>query len=75
VDALIHHLERKEELSPREITVAAELLLDPHAPDKKKAALLENLSKKGETPAEIAGFVEAFLEHAIDPHVGLLDLE
>ena len=75
MDALIHHLERKEELSPREIQVAAELLLDPHAPEEKKAALLENLSRKGETPAEIAGFVEAFLEHAVDPHVGLLDLE
>ena len=75
MDALIHHLERKEELSPREITVAAELLLDPAAPDEKKAALLEHLSNKGETPAEIAGFIEAFLEHAVDPHVGLLDLE
>ena len=75
MDALIHHLERKEDLSPREVTVAAELLLDPAAPDEKKAALLEALSKKGETPAEIAGFVEVFLEHAVDPHVGLLDLE
>ena len=64
MDALIHHLERKEDLSPREVTVAAELLLDPAAPDEKKAALLEALSRKGETPAEIAGFVEVFLEHA-----------
>ena len=55
--------------------MAAELLLDPHASEEKKAALLENLSAKGETPAELAGFVEAFLEHAVEPHVGLLDLE
>ena len=75
MDALIHHLEENQELSPREIEVAAGLLLDPSAPDEKKARLLEALSRKGETPAEIAGFVEAFLEHAVDPHLGLLDLE
>ncbi len=75
MDALIHHLERKEELSLREVGVAAELLLDPAAPDAKKERLLEALSLKGETPAEIAGFVEAFLEQSIDPHLGLLDLE
>ncbi|MEO5715631.1 MAG: anthranilate phosphoribosyltransferase [Luteolibacter sp.] len=75
MDALIHHLEEKQELSPREVEVAVELLLDPAAPDAKKERLLEALSAKGETPAEIAGFVEAFLEHAVDPHLGLLDLE
>ncbi len=75
MDALIHHLEEKQELSPREVEVAVELLLDPAAPDEKKERMLEALSRKGETPAEIAGFVEAFLEHAVDPHLGLLDLE
>ena len=75
MDALIHHLEERQDLSPREVEVAAELLLDPAAPDEKKARLLEALSRKGETPAEIAGFVEAFLGHAVDPHLGLLDLE
>lgn len=75
MDALIHHLEEKQELSAREVEVAAGLLLDPHAPDEKKERLLEALSKKGETPAEIAAFVEAFLGHAVDPHLGLLDLE
>jgi anthranilate phosphoribosyltransferase len=75
MDALIHHLEEKQDLSPREVEVAAELLLDPAAPEEKKARMLEALSRKGETPAEIAGFVEAFLGHAVDPHLGLLDLE
>jgi anthranilate phosphoribosyltransferase len=75
MDALIHHLEEGSELSPREVEVAAELLLDANAPDEKKARLLEALSRKGETAAEIAAFVEAFLEHAVDPHVGLLDLD
>lgn len=75
MDALLHHLDKGHELSPREITVAAELLLDPAVTDDKKAHLLESLSRKGETPAEMAGFVEAFLAQALDPHVGLLDLE
>lgn len=75
MDALIHHLEEKQDLSDREVQVAAELLLDPAAPDEKKARLLEALSFKGETPSEIAGFVEAFLEQAVDPHLGLVELE
>jgi len=75
MDALIHHLEEGRELSPREVEVAAELLLDPGVADEKKGRLLEALSKKGETPAEIAGFVETFLEHAIDPGVQELELE
>ncbi len=75
MDALIHHLEAKQDLTSREVEVAAALLLDPAVPDEKKERLLEALSLKGETPGEIAGFVEAFLEHAVDPHLGLLELE
>lgn len=75
MDALIHHLENGQELTSREVQVAADLLLDAAVPDAKKEHLLEALSKKGETPSEIAGFVEAFLEHAVDPHLGLLDLD
>jgi len=75
MDALIHHLEAGFELSPREVEVAAGLLLDVAVADAKKERLLEALSKKGETPAEIAGFVEVFLGHAVDPHLGLLDLD
>ena len=75
MDALIHHLEEQQELSPREVQVAASLLLDPAAPDEKKARLLEALARKGESPDEIAGFVEAFLEQAVDPHLGLLELD
>lgn len=74
MDALIKHLENGEELSPREIEVAANLLLDVSVPDEKKGRLLLALAKKGETPAEIAGFVEVFLEHAVDPMIGGLDL-
>jgi anthranilate phosphoribosyltransferase len=73
MDALIRHLEEGLELSPREVEVAASLLLDAAAPDEKKERLLEALATKGETPAEIATFVEAFLEHAIDPELGETD--
>ncbi len=65
MDALIHHLEAKQDLSSREVEVAADLLLDAAVPDAKKEHLLEALSNKGETPGEIAGFVEAFLGHAV----------
>ena len=75
MDALIKHLEHKEELSPQEIEVAANLLLDPSVSDDKKQRMLLALSHKGETPAEIAGFVEVFLKHAVDPMIGDMELE
>lgn len=74
MNALIQHLEDGLELAPREIDVAAELLLDPSVEDAKKENLLLALAKKGESPAEIAGFVEAFLQHAVDPQIDGLDL-
>ncbi len=75
MDALIRQLEDKQDLSDIEVQVACELLLDPNGPDEKKARLLEALSIKGETPAEIASFVECFLEHAVNPHLDLLELD
>ena len=75
MDALIQHLEEGKELSEFEIGVAAGFLLDDGIPDSKKASLLMALSKKGETAAEIAGFVEAFLEHAVDPEMDAVAME
>jgi len=75
MDALIQHLKQGQELSGREIGVATALLLDPKADIGKKIELLRSLSAKGETPAEIAGFVEAFLAHAVDPGMDALELE
>lgn len=75
MDALIQHLEEGKELSEPEVGIAAGLLLDGEIPDSKKARLLEALSTKGETAAEIAGFVEAFLKHAVDPEIEKLDLD
>lgn len=67
MDTLIHHLERKEELPPREVATAAEFLLDEAADIEKKAHLLRALAEKGETAAEIAEFVSVFLEKAEKP--------
>lgn len=75
MDALIEHLEAGRELETREVEVAAGLLLDAETPEDKKARLLEALASKGESPREVADFVEAFLEHSVNPHVGLLDLD
>lgn len=75
MDALIQHVENGTELSSREVDVAAEMLLDPEVCDDKKSRFLRALTRKGETPAEIAGFVEAFLERAVDPGVSEMDLD
>ncbi len=75
MDALIQQVENAEELKPREIDVAAEMLLSTEVCDKKKICFLKALTKKGETPAEIALFVEAFLERAVDPGISKMDLK
>jgi anthranilate phosphoribosyltransferase len=75
MDGLIRHLEAGKELSEPEIKVAAGLLLDDGIADTKKGRLLEALAIKGETAAEIAGFVEAFLIHAVDPEIESVELD
>lgn len=67
MDAIIHHLENREELPPREVAVAADYLLDESGEVEKKARLLKALADKGETAAEIAEFVAVFLEKAQIP--------
>lgn len=67
MDTLIHHLENKEELPPREVATAAEFLLDESGDVEKKAHLLKAMAEKGETAAEIAEFVSVFLEKAEKP--------
>ncbi|MEN8694873.1 MAG: anthranilate phosphoribosyltransferase [Akkermansiaceae bacterium] len=67
MDALIKHLEHRQDLEPREITVAADFLLDEAADAGKKARLLKALAAKRETAAEIAEFVSVFLDRAVKP--------
>lgn len=75
MNAILQQLLAGEELAPRQVEAMAEMLLDGAVADGRKAEVLEALSVKGATPSEIAAFVEVFLEHAVDPHLGLLDLD
>ncbi|MBT8037354.1 MAG: anthranilate phosphoribosyltransferase [Verrucomicrobiae bacterium] len=75
MDALIGHVEDGMELSAREIDVAAEMLLSESVGDDKKARFLRGLAHKGETAMEVAGFVEAFLERAVDPGVSQMEFD
>jgi anthranilate phosphoribosyltransferase len=75
MDALIQKLAGGGDLNDREVRAGAEMLLDARASDAHKFRFLEALSNKGESAAEIAEFVQVFLDHAVDPHVGLLDLD
>lgn len=74
MDALIRQLEEGREMSADEVGLVANFLLDASVADERKARLLEVMSLKGETVAEIAAFVEEFLRHAIDPKLWELDL-
>ena len=65
MDALISTVQEGMELDARHVEAAVEFLLDESAELSKKADFLKALSAKGETPSEIAYFVESFLDHAI----------
>lgn len=66
---LVTHLSKGKHLTPKQIVEAAAFLVD-HAPTPEtKAAFLKALSTKGETPDEIAGFVNEFLKLAVEPGI------
>ncbi len=67
MDGLIAGLREGRDLDDTQVAEAAARLLDPGEEDARKAELLEALARKGESPAEIAGFVRVFLKHAVDP--------
>lgn len=75
MDALIRHVEEGKELDLREIYAATEMLLSESVGDEKKASFLRALTAKGETASEIAGFVEAFLERAVDPGISEMNFD
>lgn len=58
-----------QEMPPALVAEAAHALLDESVGASEKAAFLRALSDKGETPAEIAAFVDAFLERAVVPAI------
>ena len=63
------HLRAGSDLSAAEIGSAVAALVDATVSDEEKAAFLSALRLKGETGQEIAGFVHALLEHAVDPEI------
>lgn len=75
MDALIKAVDAGVELDDRHIDAAVEFLLDEHADDAKKAHFLQALAAKGETAGEIAEFVTALLDRAIDPEADKLKVE
>jgi anthranilate phosphoribosyltransferase len=72
---LENHLVTGKDLTPAQVREAAAFLLDPAPEPAQKAALLKALAKKGETPGEIAAFVDEFLKHAISPPIDPLALQ
>jgi anthranilate phosphoribosyltransferase len=69
---LIEKLHNNESLNDDDIRIATDFLLNHNASAQEKALLLEALSNKGETPIEIAAFVNLFLQHSIDPGIDSL---
>ena len=67
--SLLDTLARGADLSPSQIDAAVAALTDEREPDNAKAAFLRALRAKGETPSEIAGFVRALLDRAVDPGI------
>lgn len=64
---LAKHVKEGHELDKSQVIEAGEALLDEELSAEDKAAFLSELAEKGETPEEIASFVELFLDRAVDP--------
>ena len=74
VSEIIESLCAGRSLGAAGIEAAAACLLDADADVAQKADMLRALSRKGETPEEIAGFVKVFLRHAVRPPLDLTPL-
>jgi len=66
---LIEQLGHRQDLDGGQIAQAVTALVDPSVDDAQKGEFLHALRVKGETAAEIAGFVGALLERAVDPGI------
>jgi anthranilate phosphoribosyltransferase len=71
MDTLLCKLEEGGFLADAEVREAVELLLREDVPAAQKEKFLSLLHRRGETPAEIASFVEALLGHAVRPDPGV----
>lgn len=72
LNELISAIQGGRELTVAEISAAAaELLRDDAASLDAKGDFLRALARRGETPAELTGFVREFLRHAVVPPLDL----
>lgn len=69
METLIASLKAGTPLDDAQIAEAAGSLVDPSVGAGAKADFLRALHQKGESPAEIAGFVREFLKLAVDPRL------
>lgn len=67
MQALIEHLELNGGLSPHQVNEAVDFLADESADADLKADFLRALRAKGESAEEIAAFVRALLDRAVEP--------
>ncbi len=67
--ALIEKLQAGIDLKAGEIGLAVGQLLSEEIAADEKAAFLRALDEKGESPEEIANFVEQLIDRAIDPQI------
>ena len=72
--SLIEKIQSNQSLLNNDIKLAVSYLLDADFQPNLKEEFLKALTKKGETPEEIAFFVKALLEHAVDPELEKLAL-
>src|SRR4051812_20976535 len=73
--ALVEKLRARKDLKAAEVAYAVTLLLSDATGAVEKAAFLRALDEKGETPEEIAFFVEQLIDRAIDPGIDPAGLE
>jgi anthranilate phosphoribosyltransferase len=64
METLLEKLRDGVDLTQADVEAACALLLDEARPVEARASLLQALSRKGETPTELAAFVNALLIHA-----------
>jgi len=67
LDSLIDQLTASKPLTEAEIRAAVEELVKESVPVEVKAAFLSGLNRRGETPAEIAGFARELRARALQP--------
>lgn len=75
MNALTEHLKAGGSLDREQVSKASEGLLDEGVAVDDKVAFLRSLHEKGESPEEIAFFVDAFLERAVVPPLEASELE